>query len=427
MPRARKFAGLKRPKPINLILPGLGRGVGRDRDRFRVSSGTYTPDVYEARIVMIRHFAEHGHFDVLHGILDGRFTMAELAASHRKGKEAVRALMSEHSGKLVAPLLRSYAKHYKKRDRTKTLRRVERFIEAVGARGESVPESAAAKAARDIRKSWRERMTTSELTAEHVNAFLADLKAMNRGKEMGDASGGTRNRYRGAISGFATWLVRNKHIETHPIAFKAVEKYEEDDHRMPDMSAAEYARYFERVYAERADLAIILKLLIHTGPDLGELLLTTVRDYRLQDAPRVRYRRTKTRTPERFVPMPLALATELQGHVAAHGIQGTDLMFGMFVRVDVESQHERARSAIGRNDLRIKDLRHIAAIQWRRAGADLQTVQVRLGHATINQTTVYTAFSPDESEDSESAEAAAALLTGETGIPNIQRKRAIAT
>jgi site-specific recombinase XerD len=61
--------------------------------------------------------------------------------------------------------------------------------------------------------------------------------------------------------------------------------------------------------------------------------------------------------------------------------------------------HETARAAIGRRTLRRKDLRHIAAIYWRRGGADLESVRQWLGHSHISQTLIYAAFGVDDQYD----------------------------
>jgi len=380
---------------------------------------------------MIRDLAEHGHWEALYGILDGRYTMAELHAAYQKGKPDLLELIARHSGKLLAPLFRGYSRQYAKRDALKTLRKIERFLEYVGARGEVIEEGMTPRAAKAKRKAWRERATSAEFTAQQIAEFLVSLEALNHGVVIGKASGGTKNRYRGALSGFATWLIRHHHIDTHPIAFKGVEKFVEDDHRLPDMTPAEYRDYFATVYAERSDLAVVLKLLIHAGPDIGEVFESQTRDYQLQGAsPRVRFRRSKTYTPERLVPIPRTLAAELRGHIAAHGLKGDALIFGMFARRDVETQHRRAARSIGHPKLRIKDLRHIAAIYWRRSGEDLQTIQKRLGHASINQTMIYTDYLEDDEDASVGAEAAASLLTAETDVTSLQnqaQRRAIAT
>ncbi|HVE80408.1 MAG TPA: site-specific integrase [Gemmatimonadaceae bacterium] len=158
-------------------------------------------------------------------------------------------------------------------------------------------------------------------------------------------------------------------------------------------------------------------MLIHTGADVGEVLSRTVRDVTLdRPAVRVRYRRTKTRTPERFVPVPSDVAAELRGHIANYQLNPGDALFGIFTRGAVEWVHTRARAAIGRSDLRLKDFRHIAAIAWRKAGLDLQTIRDWLGHATINQTVVYSAYGPDDAREAPAAERAAELLTREVDV-----------
>jgi len=418
VPRPRKFGDLARPKPINIVLPGLGRGVGRDKDRFRTTSATKDPVVYERRVAMVRDLAGRMLFDLLRGVLDHRFSIVELDNAYRTGADALRRLQLAHAGKLVQPLLRSYIKQSPRADKAKTEARITRFLVHVGARGEALSDDEATAAQQ--RKTWLARVSTSELTATAVAEFLADLTSARHTRETVDASGATRNRYRAAIGGWCTWMVRHGHLDTHPTAFKRVEKYREADSRLPDLTAAEYAGYFRAMEAARPDLVVVFKLLVHTGADVGEVETREVRDFDLSpDAPRVRYRRTKTRTPERYVPLPAAVAAVVRGHLAAHGLAGTDRVFGMFTRAEIEQAHRIARGAIRRDDLRLKDLRHIAAITWRRAGADLQTVQERLGHATLNQTAIYTAFAPASAAEAAGAEAAAALLTATESVPDI--------
>lgn len=425
MPRPRKFTNLQRPKPINLLLPGLGRGVGRDKDRFRTSSSTKDARVFEARHAMVRDLAQRLQFPVLRALLDKRFTIVELHHAYRQGNAALAALVTQHSGKLVAPLLKTYLKQSVRRDKVKTGHRIDRFLETVGRRGE-MPASDEPTATKQ-RRQWRERVTTSDLTSDAVASFLADLVTLSTITPR-SVSGATRNRYRAAIGGFCTWLVRNHHLDLHPIAFKAVQKAPEDRHRMPDLSPQEYASYFRTMYETRPDLAVVFKLLIHSGADIGEVETRQVRDFDLSaTAPRVHYIRSKTDTPERYVPIPQAVAVEVRGHVAAHGLRGTDVVFRMFKRSEIEAAHRSARDTIGRSDLRIKDLRHIAAIYWRRAGADLQTVKERLGHATIGQTVIYTAFGPSVASEAAGAEAAAALLMTDTDVLPFTPRQAIAT
>lgn len=429
MPRPRTFTNLTRAKTINILVPGLGRGVGRAKDRFRASSGTRTKTVLDSRLAMVRELGEStSGLQHLRNVLDGRYTVAVLHAAYNAPdrKAALRALLTEHTGRLVEPLLRAFAREYTKTDAEKTLQRIERFLIHVGARGEPIPAGGtrtAREARTKVARKYLGRVTTSELTSEAVVSFLSGLMSERKNVPSGvPAAGSTKNRYRAAIGTFCTWLVKRKHLDVHPIAFKQVEKYLEPMHRLPDMTPAEYRDYFATIERARPDLVLFFKLLIHTGPDVGEVESREVRDFDLSaTAPRVRYRRTKTRTPERWVPMPSALVPALRGHLAAHSLAGTALVFGMFTRRDIERTHAMAAATIGRSELRLKDLRHIAAITWRRSGEDLQTIQQRLGHATINQTTIYTDFAPVAATEAASADRAAALLTAELDVTPITR------
>lgn len=159
------------------------------------------------------------------------------------------------------------------------------------------------------------------------------------------------------------------------------------------------------------------RILIHMGPVIGELETRTVRHCLLdRNQPRIDFRRTKTTTQQRLVPIPSELVEESKAHIQAHALEPGALLLGMFRRSDVERLHRAPRKAIGRPELRIKDLRHIAAISWRRGGVELQTIRDWLGHKTINQTVVYDAFAPDDAYDAPKVARAAATLTDEPRI-----------
>ena len=71
----------------------------------------------------------------------------------------------------------------------------------------------------------------------------------------------------------------------------------------------------------------------------------------------------------------------------------------------VAEELQACRGAIGRPELRIHDLRHLAAINLVRAGLDLPSVQTVLGHTTLISTLRYAAYS-----DNNAPMRAAALL-----------------
>jgi integrase len=275
----------------------------------------------------------------------------------------------------------------------------------------------------------------AELTTARVDAFLSslvDLRTVQRSAGSGEtelepdpgtpAKGSTVNRYRAVIGGFCTWLVRTNRLARHPIAGKRVQKRPEPHHRLPELSADDYRDYMVVVRRDRPDLAIIFLLLLHTGADVGEVFMREARDVDLdRSSPRIRYQRTKTErfaaaNRPRFVPMPPNLVEEMRAHLAEHQLRGAEQLFAMFARRDVETTHARAARAIKRDELTLKDLRHIAAISWARAGVGIRTIARYLGHTSLAMTMRYTDYEPDVEAEAEAIERAALTLTRTIGV-----------
>jgi integrase len=126
---------------------------------------------------------------------------------------------------------------------------------------------------------------------------------------------------------------------------------------------------------------------------LGDVQFTSSPD----DVTRIAFRRTKTQTNERLVPLPDAwIVARLRLAVPAQA--GASYQpFAKLSRDKCWFVHERARDAIGAPSLTIKDLRHVAAQLWRRSGADLETIREYLGHTSLSQTQIYAAFTDDGS------------------------------
>jgi len=108
-------------------------------------------------------------------------------------------------------------------------------------------------------------------------------------------------------------------------------------------------------------------------------------------------------------------------HIAAFNLRDGDRMFGMFSRSTLDRVHQEVRALIGRPELRLKDFRHIAAISWRRAGADLEQIREWLGHSTINQTVVYASFKADDDFDAPIVAAATERFLSLVSVPTIRR------
>jgi integrase len=126
---------------------------------------------------------------------------------------------------------------------------------------------------------------------------------------------------------------------------------------------------------------------------------------------RIDYRRTKTDTDPRQVPLHSDFAHALRDHIAKYHLKQNDKLFGMFARCRISDSHERARTAIGRGTLRemtmaakragtptpspdeidvlrILDLPHVSAIPGRGL-ARLERISDWLGHADIRMARIY--------------------------------------
>jgi integrase len=179
----------------------------------------------------------------------------------------------------------------------------------------------------------------------------------------------------------------------------------------------------------------VFEMLISTGADIGEVLTRLVRDiHKGETLTRIDLRRSKTDSDPRLVPLPDEYAVNLVRHVERFQLKLGDRLFGMFRRTWIENLHERVRVTIGRGThremakaaedtgiappapdacdvLRIKDLRHVAAITWAKAGVRLERIQGWLGHKRIEQTQIYARFRPEDAYDAPFIERAQQLAT----------------
>lgn len=360
------------PKQIDIYLEG--------GPRLQISSGVTTRDGYENRRRAIKEDWGRGGVwrDAVAGLNAKRFSVGEWYDQRAQGLGALTTFLAAAGTEPLIHLVDDYIKQLTTADRARTRQKLERLVRFFG-------KSASA----------------GDLTPTRIDEFLGQLIDRRTAKTTREpAKGSTVNRYRAAVSGLCTWAIRRERLAVHPIAGKKVEKREEPSHRIPEMSIQEYRDYVACVRAQRPDLAVILLLLIHTAPDVGEIFNLLVRDVDLETR-RIRYQRTKTRhhrtaNMPRLVPLPSIVVEELRGHIAEHRVRGSELLFASLSRRDVETTHERAARLIARPELTLKDLRHIAAIAWVKAGVHIRVVQRYLGHASLSQTMKYTDFEPDE-------------------------------
>lgn len=379
------WAGPRNPD-LDLIVEGLGRGVGRDKDRFRTSAGTRDRKVYERRVMLVKRLADRMLFDALRAVVDRQRSIAELELAYEQGPEALKAFATDAAAHLLPRMTGEYL-------RTLT--------------GDSTRETAETHLTRFL-KHLGPHASTADLTVQKINAFLGSLQKEGRGT--GPASGATKNRYRASIQGFCTWLLCEGHTEMTPFAVRgAVTLYAEStkvDKRLPELEDDELDAYLAAVDRLGGPCYRLLQWAhVETGADVGELLEhLTVRHVRFPGEggglTRLRFIRTKTEgrgAVERLVPVTEGFACALRAHIA--DMPRDSLVFGMCDYWKAYEIHVRAMEAAGRPGINRKDLRHVAAIRWRRAGADLEQIREWLGHTKIEQTRIYAAFKPNDDFD----------------------------
>lgn len=383
---------------IDLRLPGLGR--------LQIASGLVHRVAYENRVNMIKEMWALGGMwaDAVRALQLLRFDVNTLYEAKLRGADAVAELLAFKGGERLSTTIDDYLAQSDTSDKAKMRQRLERFAEWLG----------------------KTPMLT-DVTTEKIEKFLGNLVNERTTSETVAASGSTVNRYRAVIGGLCTWAVAVGRISNHPIAGKKVKKRAEPMHQIPELSSDEYRDYFAGVKAvEPAKTLVVilfLRMLAHTGGDVGEVITRVTRDVDLERR-RVRYHRTKTQRYEtanrpRFVPLPQLIVDDLRAHIALYRLRGNMPVFGMIERRDVETAHRRAVKAIDRTDLTLKGLRHVAAISWVRGGNHIRHVQRWLGHATLSQTMKYTDYEPDVEELAPAIERAADSLLQTVDVVSI--------
>ena len=407
-PRRMAWKRVTRPKSIDLLLDGLDddRPTARlaRRDRLRLSSDTTDRETYERLVSMLKDLHSRATMmDVLRALRDHRTTLSAVRRAYVAGADALAALAGELGARDLYVLLDDYVaelrrQHVKEADDRK--RKIERFLAVLGGRGSA---------------------TTAQFTTEQVGKFLAQLTTAGKHHAGKTPTPSTLNNYRAALSGFATYLVGLERLDKHPIAFKKVRRTKRPDDRPPrPLTGDEYGRFFAAAIDRDADAADVLRLLIHSGADLGEIIGNRKRNIapipvanvraRRDDVVQLALQRSKTGTAERTVPLPKRLTPMVRGWLAKGEDAGADWTPWAAISKDrVWRALEAGRAAIGRSEIKVKTLRHLAAIQWVLAGVPVPQIRRWLGHATLAQTQVYVDFVDEWRKEHREVEVAAAL------------------
>jgi len=410
---------------IDLVLAGFDNGgTSKRRDAFRCSSETKELGVYTERVQMVERLAKARQWELLRARLQKKFTTSQLAEAYIAGGvegPQLAALLKEAQAHALATVRDQYRERKLRRLRerlgdrpvtsrnTHSLRHVDRFVDWMQ------------------QKTGKRTPTLDDFTADNVDEFLDSLTSLIHKKEAKEASGATRNRYRASLHHFGAYCVGRRLLMHQPVSEEFVEKRVESAPRVADLHPSEYAALFKALDAhcvemrergrgeERPELALMTRLLIHTGVDTGEAMqLRAGQAYLDQDHPFIRTQRAKTKrhTLPRNIPLPRPVADELKQHIVDNNLEFGDLLFPRITDNIMRTAWEKVRKALKRPDIRWKDLRHVAAVAWAKAGVDLLTIRDRLGHTTVKQTEIYATFIPDNDWHADATERAAARLMG---------------
>ncbi len=402
-----KLASRRGTPIIGVTLSGFAQITGRPTDRVRIASKTRDPAIFERRKQLLHWLAEHQHEQIIVALIDRRTTWRVIELAQAKGVSALRKLVQQNATPPLSAAVADYLEGYRRKGWNDTRAHLYAFD-------------------RWARVTLKREPVVADLTTTNVLTFLQKAQRRdNKASKEGVLMPSTLNRYRTSLSGFAAWCISHGYLQEHPIGNRRVKAFAESKPRMPVLRPADVRDYLTAVFAveirhaEAWDVrrrALALALCITTGADIGEVMRLRPSDIAWGvNAARIVFKRSKTSTRERIVPLanPVVLSELLKQMPLAQAENGNGPILTEYELYHFWPVHRKARAAIGHPELSIKDLRHVSAQMWRRAGADLQQVCEWLGHSSLEQTRIYAAFGPDEEMDTPVVRKLHALLAPE--------------
>lgn len=149
---------------------------------------------------------------------------------------------------------------------------------------------------------------------------------------------------------------------------------------------------------------LMISVLFYTGIRISELLNMQLGDLRGRQA-QVRGKGTY----DRVVHMPLSLATELRDYCAARGITAGHIFRPLQKHnshpsdryISAYSVRERIKREFKKHGIQMHphQLRHSFAVDWLMRGGDLRTLQIILGHDSIETTQAYLGLTDNQTAD----------------------------
>lgn len=243
--------------------------------------------------------------------------------------------------------------------------------------------------------TWFTKLNVNAVSSEHVRRWLKDVRAQRTVQPLAPTS---KQRLRGELSSFFSWLVAEGYVRTNPVAAVRPPKDTRPSNGMRPFSADQLEEAVAAVAQRDATLAKVVKVLGWTGLRWGEARSMRVRDFARVPIPLlnvtknhpegVALRSTKSGKP-RHVGVANEILPVLEELARGKGPDdlllttdsGGQLWRSQFVRKTNWDEAVRGRT--------LHDLRHTAACLWLTHGVPLATVQAWLGHASITMTSKY--------------------------------------
>jgi integrase/recombinase XerD len=260
---------------------------------------------------------------------------------------------------------------------------------------------------RYLRTSLGREPTLRDVSIESARGWVAQLKQQPKGLCGGRAHGQVPvapesvRTYVRTLRVFANWLARppQNYCEASPLQHFKMPKAEEIGKN--PISADEFARLLAAVEEDSLCAArsrALLYVLFDCGLRAKEIAQLTIGDVSLRDGVLL-VRRTKRKKP-RVVAVGRQTNLALRRYAVARDSQprantSVDAPFfqtihgGPFTYYGLRSWMRRMEARAGVPHVYLHLLRHTSAIETLEAGADVRTVQLKLGHANIATTQRY--------------------------------------
>lgn len=404
---------------IDVSLPGWRNG------RFKKSSGVTakkTADAYESAV---RDLHSTGAFDCLDAVADGEISFAKLSELRPQGVNAIRDHLEELARKKTATehtivaLLVMFTKDQLYEVREKTLNgyvtHIRRFAQWVQQKLGLPSPTTIEHLTPALIKQWRDHVVSAGVEGERAKGIFSKDE-LNR--KLGEKRA-TANRHLNGLGAFCTVLVEQGILTSNPtsgLRFTDENPAREDTYRY--MTPVEFERFHDASLQCDSDQAeadpgsprpdtLFWEFLVTTGATTwteGCWLLRRnihLEEDHAHDMVRVSLAGTKSRYRSRDVYIPRWLAVQVEAHCDRHRIGLSDRIFpfthddylkvfqAIIDRLVVDGHVRMGRFSP-------YDLRHTFAVsavkgdpENGRAGIDLPTLQVLLGHNNIETTMKY--------------------------------------